>query len=225
VQPGQLSPILQYFGILLDKGTLNRHESLELARPVLAQNRKNLLEKWLKEEKLECSEELGDAIRPHDLTLALTVYLRANIPHKVVACFAETGQFDKIVPYAKQSGYTPDYAGLLQHIVRLNPEKGAEFANQLANEEGGSLVDIDRVVDVFVAQNMIQQATAFLLDALKDNRPDQAAQQTRLLEMNLLSAPQVADAILGNEMFSHYDRLKIAQLCEKAGLYQRVRDP
>ena len=69
---------------------------------------------------------------------------------------------------------------------------------------------------------MIQQATAFLLDALKDNRPDQGAQQTRLLEMNLLNAPQVADAILGNEMFSHYDRARIAQLCEKAGLYQRV---
>jgi clathrin heavy chain len=83
MQQGQLSPILQYFGILLDKGTLNRHESLELARPVLAQNRKNLLEKWLKENKLECSEELGDVIRPHDLTLALSVYLRANVPHKV----------------------------------------------------------------------------------------------------------------------------------------------
>ena len=104
----------------------------------------------------------------------------------------------------------------------MNPEKGAEFANQLANEEGGSLVDIDRVVDVFLGQNMIQQATAFLLDALKDNRPDQGAQQTRLLEMNLLNAPQVADAILGNEMFSHYDRKRIAALCEKAGLYQRV---
>ena len=75
---------------------------------------------------------------------------------------------------------------------------------------------------MFLGQNMIQQATAFLLDALKDNRPDQGAQQTRLLEMNLLNAPQVADAILGNEMFSHYDRARIAQLCEKAGLYQRV---
>ena len=104
----------------------------------------------------------------------------------------------------------------------MNPEKGAEFANQLANEEGGSVVDIDRVVDVFLAQNMIPQATAFLLDALKDNRPDQSAQQTRLLEMNLLNAPQVADAILGNQMFSHYDRARIASLCEKAGLYQRV---
>lgn len=70
---------------------------------------------------------------------------------------------------------------------------------------------------------MIQPATSFLLDALKDNRPEQGHLQTRLLEMNLVHAPQVADAILGNEMFSHYDRPRIANLCEKAGLLQRVR--
>lgn len=44
----------------------------------------------------------------------------------------------------------------------------------------------------------------------------------RLLEMNLMSAPQVADAILGNGMFTHYDRAHVAQLCEKAGLLQRA---
>jgi hypothetical protein len=33
--------------------------------------------------------------------------------------------------------------------------------------------------------------------------------QTRLLEMNLVNAPQVADAILGNQMFSHYDKARI----------------
>lgn len=40
--------------------------------------------------------------------------------------------------------------------------------------------------------------------------------------MNLINAPQVADAILGNDMFSHYDRPRIAQLCEQAGLSQRA---
>lgn len=40
--------------------------------------------------------------------------------------------------------------------------------------------------------------------------------------MNLMSAPQVADAILGNAMFTHYDRPHVAQLCEKAGLLQRA---
>ena len=49
---GQTSPLLQYFGILLDKGQLNKYESLELCRPVLQQGRKQLLEKWLKEEKV-----------------------------------------------------------------------------------------------------------------------------------------------------------------------------
>ena len=33
---------------------------------------------------------------------------------------------------------------------------------------------------------------------------------------------QVADAILGNQMFTHYDKAHIAQLCEKAGLLQRA---
>lgn len=73
-----------------------------------------------------------------------------------------------------------------------------------------------------MSQNMIQQATSFLLEALKDNQPEQGHLQTRLLEMNLINAPQVADAILGNEMFTHYDRPRIANLCEKAGLYQRA---
>ncbi|TFK74892.1 clathrin heavy chain [Pluteus cervinus] len=220
--PGGLSPILQYFGILLEKGELNHLESLELARPVLQQGRKQLLEKWLKENKLTCSEELGDIVRLHDMTLALSVYLRANIPNKVIACFAETGQTEKILLYSKKVGYNPDYTTLLQHIMRTNPEKGAEFATQLVNDEAGPLVDVERVVDIFMGQNMIQPATAFLLEALKDNRPEQGPLQTRLLEMNLVHAPQVADAILSNEMFSHYDRPRIANLCEKAGLLQRA---
>ncbi|CRK24292.1 hypothetical protein BN1708_013907, partial [Verticillium longisporum] len=199
-QPGSMSFILQYFGMLLDKGALNEHETLELAQPVLAQNRMNLLEKWMKEGKLHSSERLGDLIRPHDINTALAVYLKANVPQKVVAGFAETGQFDKILPYSQQAGYSPDYVQLLQHIVRINPEKGAEFATSLANHEGGSLVDIARVVDIFQSQGMIQQATAFLLDALKENSPEQGQLQTRLLEMNLMNAPQVADAILGNEI-------------------------
>ncbi|CAO1618767.1 unnamed protein product [Sympodiomycopsis kandeliae] len=221
-QPGSLSPILQYFGILLERGSLNRFESLELAKPVLVQGRKHLLEKWLKENKIECSEELGDIVRQHDMNLALSVYLRASVPNKVVACFAETGQFNKIVLYAKKVNYTPDYAALLNHIVRINPEQGAEFASSLVADESGPLVDVERVTDIFMGQNMIQQATSFLLDALKDNKPEQAHLQTRLLEMNLINAPQVADAILGNEMFTHYDRPRIANLCEKAGLLQRA---
>lgn len=214
-------PLLQYFGILLDQGKLNKYESLELCRPVLLQGKKVLCEKWLKEEKLECSEELGDLVKPTDATLALSIYLRANVPNKVIQCFAETGQFQKIVMYAKKVNYTPDYVFLLRSVMRTNPEQGAGFAAMLVSDEE-PLAEINQIVDIFMEQNMVQQCTAFLLDALKHNRPNEGPLQTRLLEMNLMSAPQVADAILGNAMFTHYDRAHIAQLCEKAGLLQRA---
>jgi clathrin heavy chain len=42
------------------------------------------------------------------MTLALSVYLRANVPNKVIACFAETGQIDKVVLYSKKANYRPD---------------------------------------------------------------------------------------------------------------------
>ena len=57
-QPGQTSPLLQYFSILLDQGQLNKYESLELCRPALQQGRKQLLEKWLKEDKVRNSHQI-----------------------------------------------------------------------------------------------------------------------------------------------------------------------
>jgi clathrin heavy chain len=69
-----------------------------------------------------------------------------------------------------------------------------------------------------MSQNMIQPATS-LLDALKDNKPEQGPLQTRLLEMNLIHAPQVADAILGNKMFTHYDHLMITITFAKRLVY------
>ncbi|KAF2013645.1 clathrin heavy chain [Aaosphaeria arxii CBS 175.79] len=221
-QQGQITVLLQYFGQLLDKGALNKEETLELARPVFGQGRKHLIEKWHKEGKLFCSEELGDIAKAHDLNLALAIYKDANVPQKTVAALAELGHFDLILQYAESVGYRPDYNVLLQHILRVSPDKGAEFASTLAKHEGGPLISIDRVVDIFQSQGMIQQATAFLLDVLSNNLPEEGPLQTKLLEMNLLNAPQVADAILGNEMFSHYDKARIAQLCENAGLLTRA---
>ncbi|KAI8884708.1 clathrin heavy chain [Backusella circina FSU 941] len=221
-QPNQLSPILQYFGTLLEKGTLNKFESLELAKPILTQNRKPLLEKWLKEDKLQCSEELGDFVKQYDSVLALSVYLRAEVPNKVVLCMAENQQYDKILAYSKTVGYQPDYPSLLYNIARTNPDKAVEFANSLTNDENGPLIEPEKVVDVFQSQNMVPQATSYLLEYLKGDRDTDAALQTRVLEMNLIHAPQVADAILGSGLISHYDRVVIGNLCEKAGLYQRA---
>ena len=117
--------------------------------------------------QLEYTEDIA---RLHGMTLALSVYLRANVPNEVVACFTETGQLEKITLYSKKVGFQPDYATLLQHIMRTDPEEGAESATQLVNDENGPLVDVERDVDLFMPQNMIQQATSFHLRTVSQSR-------------------------------------------------------
>ena len=50
-------------------------------------------------------------------------------------CFAETGQFQKIVLYAKKVGHSPDYVMLLRNVMRVNPEAGAQFAGMLIQDD------------------------------------------------------------------------------------------
>jgi clathrin heavy chain len=223
-QPGQPQPVFQYFSVLLEKGKLNHLESVELARPVIAQGRPQLLEKWLNEDKLEMTEELGDLIFPVDVNMALTIYLRANIAEKVINCYMQRGEFDKIVTYAARVKYHVDYSFMLQQLVRSNPTGALEFAKKLVNNESGvQLIDANTVLEIFMSVSLLREATAFLLDALKSNRKEEGFLQTKLLEINFLGGmPQVADAILGNEMFTHYDRVYIGQLCERYGLLQRA---
>lgn len=223
-QPGQPQPVFQYFSVLLEKGKLNQLESIELARPVIQQGRANLLEKWISEDKLEMTEELGDLLMAVDTNLALTVYLRANASEKVINCFVQRGEFDKIVGYASRVGYRVDYAFLLQQLVRSNPQAAVELAKKLVSNDGGpQLIDANTVLEIFMSVSLLREATAFLLEALKGNRKEEGFLQTKLLEINLLGGTaQVADAILGTEMFTHYDRPYIGRLCEQAGLFQRA---
>ena len=221
-QPGQPQPVFQYFSILLEKGKLTSLESLELARPVVQQGRPQLLEKWFAEDKLEASEELGDLLMPVDLNLALSCYLKVNAPEKTINCLMQRGEYEKIVAYAAKVNYRVDYTFMLQQMVRANPQGAMEFAKKLVSSEK-QLIDANTVLEIFMSLNLLREATAFLLEALKGNRKEEGFLQTKLLEINLLGGtPQVADAIMGNEMFTHYDRPHVAKLCEQAGLLQRA---
>ena len=165
--PGQPTPILTYFGMLLEKGKLNAMESLELAKPVIQQGKQQLLQKWIGEEKLECTEELGDQIKMVDANLALSVYLRASASPKVIQCFMETNQFDKIMVYCQKVSYTPDWGFLLTHMVRSNPAAALDFAQKLAAAPDVSL-DFGVVTDVFMQHNCLQQVGhAFCVDAFR----------------------------------------------------------
>jgi len=224
-QPGQVPPLLQYFSILLESGRLNEQESIEVAKPVLQQQRLPLMEKWLKDDKLQASEALGDLIMPYDVGMALSVYLRAECHAKAIQCFVQRGEYDKIVPYSTSVGFKMDFSQMLNQLLFNNPQGALELAKGLVNVEGGPMIDIQATAEAFLSSNRVQETTAFLLEALKDNKPDHAYLQTKLLEINLIGgAPQVADAIMQQGILTHYDRPHIGKLCERAGMWQRAAE-
>jgi clathrin heavy chain len=223
--PGQVPPLLQYFSTLLETGRLNEQESIEVAKPVLQQNRLPLMEKWLTDDKLSPSELLGDLIMQHDVGMALSVYLRAECHAKAIQCFVQRGEYDKIVPYSTSVGFKMDFSAMLNQLLFNNPAGALDLAKGLVNAEGGSLIDIQATAEAFLSSNRVQETTAFLLEALKDNKPEHAYLQTKLLEINLIGgAPQVADAIMQQGMLTHYDRPHVGKLCERAGMWQRAAE-
>ncbi|CAG7890671.1 unnamed protein product [Brassica rapa] len=84
-----------------------------------------------------------------------------------------------------------DYLLRLQTILLTDPQGAVNFAVMMSQTEGGCPVDFNTITDLFL----------------------------QVLEINLVTFPKVADAILANGMFSHYDWPRVAQHCEKAGLF------
>jgi clathrin heavy chain len=173
---------------------------LVLAGPILQQGKIPILEEWIKNDKLTISNQLGDMIKQFNPQLALSIYMRSDSsdsPERVIQGLIETGQTDKIIPYCQKVNYTPDFVKILRNMVPVNPQAAVGLAKLITNREGGNIpkASIDSVVQVFLENGRIQETTAFLLEALIQNRPDEGNLQTKLFEINLMSAPNVAEGI------------------------------
>eukprot|EP00178_Gracilaria_changii_P011059 TRINITY_DN3179_c0_g1_i1.p1 TRINITY_DN3179_c0_g1~~TRINITY_DN3179_c0_g1_i1.p1 ORF type:complete len:1727 (-),score=283.16 TRINITY_DN3179_c0_g1_i1:8574-13754(-) len=230
------SALIIYFQTLLERGKLNQVEAVELGMQLAAKNSVNAMEKWIKEDKLECSEQLGDLIQPSNPNLALAVFIRAKAHAKVIQVLIQIGQVSKVAPYAQKVGLEVNATELVQMASQFSPQAALELANTLQQAgvgAGGQLVPAHMAVDrsgidhkamfeTFMNRGMLQEATAYCLDNLKADRPEDGELQTKVLEANLMNAPQVADVILQQDIWHQYDKPKIAQLCERAGLFQHA---
>ena len=223
-QAGQPPAVLQYFTLLMESGRLNAAESMELCKPAVAQRRTELVTRWLKEDKLTCSEGLGDMVASLDANLALQIYYKSGEAHeKVMNCLLKTQMFDRIIPYAQETSFTPNWQFVLHSVVSVDPAKALAMALSLYKNSAGPQVEIPVVVETFMSNHRLQETTTFLLDVLEGDRKEEGHWQTKVLELNLVNRQQtVADSILAMNMFHHFDKEHIARMCEQTGLFKRA---
>lgn len=218
--PGQPQPLLIYFQKLLEKGKLNKLETIELCGPVLAQGKIDLVKTWAAGNKLDSCVELGDLVARFDKVLALKIYQESKSHQKVIQILNEQGRLQEASDYAGQVGFEIDYTEQLRNMIDINPEGALQFAKKIY--ERNKNLNVHQIADLFLQRNRIQEFTSLLFDCMRENRPEDANYQTKVLEVNIMIAPQIVESILQMKIWKLYNKPKIAALCEQKGLYQRA---
>jgi len=225
---GGPSPLLMYFQTILERGRLNKIEALEMGVLVTQAGKGANLEKWLKEDKMECSEELGDLVAQTNLSVALGVYIKAKAHLKVITTLIQVGQTKRVHSYIQKVNLQIDQTELVQLATQVNPQAALELANFFQQQaivvahQQQSTSQHYQMFDMFVNQGLLNEGTNYCLDNLTEDIPEYGDLQTKVLELNLMNEPQIADAILGQDIWHHYDKQKIAMLCERQGLFQHA---
>ncbi|KAK2196158.1 bifunctional Clathrin [Babesia duncani] len=239
--PGQPSPASHYFSVLLEYGKLTHLESLELVKPAIAQKRAEFVRKWMEQDKLTESEELGDLIRQIDAALAFKIFTKLGSHLKAILCLLDANQVAKVVPFIKKVSQNlprhtttnaigdvivvidqfPPISVILENVLEMSSHVAVSFIKDLLAGFGPqeSLCDIMQITEMLLRHKRIDDLTSILLDYLKPNLPQHAQLQTRLLEINLKESPKAAEMIFQLNVLTHFDKEHIARLCENAGLY------
>jgi clathrin heavy chain len=107
--------------------------------------------------------------------MALKIYQNSGSPDKVIQGLIETDQFDKILPYCQKTNYTPDWIKILRAMIMTNPQAASNLAKMITARDanGNPKTPIEGVLQIFIEHSRIQEATAFLLEALKGNLPQE----------------------------------------------------
>lgn len=176
------------------------------------------MEKWLKEDKLECSEELGDFFRPINVTIALGVYVRSKAHMKAIACMIDTGQTSRISDYAQKVGLDINHIDLVNQVSRYNTQaalvlaNSAKAANALviaSDKRKQDLKAVEQMINMFLSKGLLTEASNYALDNLLDTAED-GKLQTKILVALFMNLPRVAEQILAQDLWHFFDRQKVS---------------
>ncbi|XP_072363953.1 clathrin heavy chain linker domain-containing protein 1-like isoform X1 [Scyliorhinus torazame] len=115
---GNISPLLQFFEVVMSSFSTIKHSpnarmSLEAVECALKLNRLDLIIHWVVQQRLTCSETLGEAIynygdtelRSKDtcMVLAQIVYNKCDVYKKAALCMCKSGQLNRVMAYIHET--------------------------------------------------------------------------------------------------------------------------
>ncbi|XP_020392755.1 clathrin heavy chain linker domain-containing protein 1 isoform X2 [Rhincodon typus] len=192
---GHISPLLQFFEAVMSSFSAVRHSpkakmSLEGVECALKQNRLDLVIHWIIQQRVTCSEELGDLIYNYGDTelrrmdtcmgLAQIVYDKCNVHKKAVLCLCGCGQISGAMAYIHDS----KKFSLDDYLFLLNKCPNAELIQCLTHEWNGKPAVLSTGIAVLWLISNDHEETGFhLLKEIYDSGQD-AMEQTILNDVN-----------------------------------------
>lgn len=89
-------------------------------------------------------------------------------------------------------------------MIPSDPQGAMKMAISVCQKDSSQ--NVHSFADIFLRFNRLAELTQFLLECMKQNKVDDAQWQTQVLELNLMAAPQVAEAILNMEIWSQFNK-------------------
>ena len=187
---------------------------MELAGPVLQQGKIGLLERWWREERLSGSRELGDLVRGQDAALALAMYIASQAHDRVLACYAQLGQCDKLEKYAATHRLAVNYLQLAEDALAAG-RCARPRVRQGCSPPGGRRAPVGRGPEARSGQG--GPSTSFCR-LLQQNGVEVGPLQTAVLVSLVEEQRDIAHRLLGSRALKEYDRKRVGAACEAAGL-------
>ena len=91
----------------------------------------------------------------------------------------ETGQIDKAMQLSAQAGVKTDYISMLRNIIPMNPESALATAKNICQRD--PTTNVHQIAELFLQFNRLQEMTAFLVECMKGNRPEDGPWQTKVI--------------------------------------------
>ncbi|KND00220.1 uncharacterized protein SPPG_04555 [Spizellomyces punctatus DAOM BR117] len=130
-------PVRYYLNRVLEgDDDLTEYEAIRFAEVAIAD--KQFGEFWdcLIGERFECTEDLGDLFRPHDVSFALSIYSRANVLDKIIDCLLAIGQYYSVIRLIRVTSHEYDFTPIIMQLLATAGIKAAvQFSAILLRED------------------------------------------------------------------------------------------